>query len=206
MNDCKLKLAFKGERNYVQGTTIFDETIRLLSAAGHSQLNNLEFLIHKITSANLRLVIETHHDTAPAFDDIAVMKFVANGQPMHACIRPDAGVPDVRVPYDESAVVDRCEIDAATRSIRLVLDDSGFSQIEVLVSMNKALHLAVLEKPEGTSWVFCRWDSPCWLLPADLSGVTVTLKQTLGTRLTRADVELRGQVLGQIYFSAKAAS
>lgn len=206
MNDSNLKLVFKGERNYVQGTTMFDETVRLLSDAGYEPLNAIQFLIHKMISTNLKLVVEPYREAAPAGEDAAVMRFAADKQSMQACVKLQDGMPETRMPYDESAVLNHCEIDAATRSIRLLNDRSGFSQIEVLVSMNKALHLAVLDKPADTSWVFCRWDSPAWPLSADLNGVTVTLKQTLGTRLTRADVELAGQMLGQIYFSAKAAS
>lgn len=206
MHDDKLKLVFKGERNYVQGPTIFDETIRLLAGAGYNPLHDVEFLIHKMTSANLRLVIETHRDSTPAVDDVAVMRFMANGQPVQAYVRPDSGDPDARVPYDESEVTNRCALDTSARSVRLAQDGFGFSPIEVLVSMTKALHLAVLEKPANTSWVFCRWDSPCWPLPADLSGVTITLKQVLGTRLTRADVERGDLCIGHIYFSARALS
>lgn len=206
MNDLNLKLVFKGERNYVHGTTMFDETVRLLSDAGYKPLNAIQFLIHKMISTNLKLVVEPYREAAPASGDVAVMRFAADGQSMQACVKLQDGMPETRMPYDESAVSNDCEIDAATRSIRLLNDGFGFSQIEVLVSMNKALHLAVLEKPADTSWVFCRWDSPAWPLPGDLSGVTVTLKQTLGTRLTRANIELDGQMLGQIYFSAKTAS
>lgn len=205
MDDSNLKLVFKGERNYVHGTTMFDETVRLLSDAGYEPLNAIQFLIYKMISTNLKLVVEPYREAAPANEDAAVMRFAADGQSMQACVKLQDGMPETRVPYDESAVLNHCEIDATTRRIRLLNDGFGFSQIEVLVSINKALHLAVLDKP-ATSWVFCRWDSPAWPLPADLSGVTVTLKQTLGTRLTRADVELAGQMLGQIYFSAKAAS
>ncbi|ASC64846.1 hypothetical protein B9P52_11255 [Achromobacter denitrificans] len=177
----------------------------MLSEAGYKQLIDVKFLIHEMTSANLRLVIEPHHDSAVA-DSVAIMRFTADGQPMRARIVPDEGTPDVRVPYDESVIEECCQIDVAARSIQLAKDDSGFSQIEVLVSMNKALHLAVLEKPAQTSWVFCRWDGSELPLPADLSGVTIGLRQALGTRLTRADVELGQEMLGQIYFSAKAAS
>ncbi|MBD3815348.1 MAG: hypothetical protein IE913_02600 [Halothiobacillus sp.] len=205
MNDRRLRLVFKGARNYVHGTTMFDETARLLLAAGYNQMADVKFVIHEMTSVNLRLVVEEYHDNAVA-DSVAIMRFTADGQPMQARIVPDDGVPEARVPYDESIIENCCQIDSAGRSIQLARDSSGFSQIEVLVSMNKALHLAVLEKPAQTSWVFCRWDGSAWPLPADLSGVTIGLKQTLGTRLTRAEVVLGQETLGQIYFSAKAAS
>jgi hypothetical protein len=206
MNNFNLKLAFKGERNYVHGTTMFDETVRLLSEAGYTQLNNVEFLIHRMTSANLRLVVEPYRENLSASDDVAVMRFSANEHSMQSYIKLHEGMPETRMPYDESAVSDRCEIYAATRSIQLVNDGVGYSQIEVLVSMNKSLHLAVLDKPADSSWVFCRWNSLAWPLPANLRGVTVTLKQTLGTRLTCANVELGGQILGQLFFSAKVVA
>jgi hypothetical protein len=206
MNDLKLKISFKGNRNYVHGTTMFDETVRLLSEVGYRQLVKVEFLINRMSSANLRLAVEPYRETSSANDAVAVMRFYANEHAMQACIKIDDGVPETRISYNETAVTDICEIDAATRSIRLLNELVGFSQIEVLVSMNKAMHLAVFDNPAKTSWVFCRWDSLAWPLPASMSGVTITLKQALGTRLTRADVELGNQMLGQIYFSTKGVA
>jgi hypothetical protein len=205
MNALNLNLVLKGGRNYVHGTTMFDETVRLLSDLGYEQLNSVEFLIHKMTCTNLTLVVEPHHDTPSTIDDIALMRFFVNGQLMQACIKSQEGVPEIRIPYDESVIKNRCEINSSHRSIQILNSSFDFSQIEVIVSMNKALHLAVLDKPSDASWVFCRWDSQVWPLPSDLSGVTVILKQALGTRLTRADVELSGNMLGHIYFSAKVA-
>ncbi len=205
MGDRRLHLAFKGNRDYVHGTTMFDEAARCLSDVGHTQLTDVEFLIHKMANTHLRLHVGPQQAGAPTADDIAVMRFVAQGQPMQARLKSDAGVPELRVPYDESQITHRCEVDAAARCIRLARDVPGFSQIEVLVSMCKALHLAVLDKPQGTNWVFCRWESPEWPLRAGLHGVSMALKQTLGTRLTRTEVESNGHPIGQIYFSAKTA-
>jgi hypothetical protein len=207
MNRYKLKLGFKGERKYIQGPDILNQAMQCIFQTYQGDLGNVEFLIHRMTGKDLYLEFESlDKGVVPEPDDIAILRLTVGNEQIQARIRPDSGTPDQRVAYDESLVTKQCQLDAATRSIKLVNDDSGFSQIEVLVSMNKALHLAVLDKPADTSWVFCRWDSPVWPLRADLSGATVTLKQTLGTRLTRADVELDGQMLGQIYFSAKAAS
>jgi hypothetical protein len=206
MTNSKLNLVFKDERNYVHGTTIFDETIRLLNGTGFTRLESIEFVLQKMIDTNLQLSIDNQGTSAPEPEEVAIMRFVVDGQLMQARITPDTGAPGVRVPYDEIVVTSRCEIDPGARSIRLAQDDSGFSQIEVLVSMTKALHLAVLEIPKGSNWVFCRWDSPGWPMPDDLSGVMVTLRTTLGTRFTRADVKLNGQMLGEIYFSAKLAS
>jgi len=72
--------------------------------------------------------------------------------------------------------------------------------------MTKALHLALLEKPEKTQWVFCRWHCTHWPLAQNLNGISIILKQALGSRLTRSWVTLHGNQIGQIDFSAKRIS
>lgn len=206
MSGCKLNLAFKGMRKYIQGPDILNQAMQRIRETHEGNLSNIEFLINQMSNNNLHLEFESaEKGPAPELGDIAIVRLAIGERKLQARIKIDAGEPDMRLPYDESAVTNCCQIDAEARGIRLLRDESGFSQIEVLVSMNKALHLAVLDKPADTNWVFCRWSSPEWPLPADLSDVSVTLKQALGTRLTRADVELGGIILGQIYFSAKAA-
>ena len=202
----ELPLFLKGDRNYVHGTTIFDEVIKLLSKNSFNNINNIEFFINKVATTNLKLAVEplnARNAFSPA--NVAIMRFTMKGQPMQACISTADGVPKIRLPYDESLIIDHCEIDFAGRGITIENNDSGFSQIEVLVSMNKALHLNTLKKPENTSWVFCRFDSPSWTPTDNPVDITITLQRLLGTRLTRANVELGGQFFGQIYFSAKAS-
>ena len=75
----------------------------------------------------------------PKPDDIAVLRLMAGNEQIHARIGPHPSVPDKRVSYDESLVTHQCHIDTTKRSVRLGSDSSGFSQIEVLVSMNKVL-------------------------------------------------------------------
>jgi len=109
MNERKLTLAFKGGRNYVHGTTMLDETTRLLSDSGYTRLNDIEFLIHRMTDTNLELaLVPGNENGAASADDVAVMRFVVDGRPLQVRIRSIEGVPDLRLPYDESLVVDRC--------------------------------------------------------------------------------------------------
>ncbi|SDC54303.1 hypothetical protein SAMN05216185_103166 [Pseudomonas guariconensis] len=203
----KLELGFKGARKYIQGPDIFNQVMRCVPEFLVGSVSDIEFVIHRMTGSNLEAQLHVSEKVLLAEpDDVAIIRVVISGQQLQARVKPTGGQPSIRVPYVESAVTDHCAVDVGDRTIRLVRDGSGFSPVEILISMNKALHLAVLNKPDDTSWVFCRWDGHVWPLPADLSGVTVSLKQTLGTRLTRSDVELDGQVLGQIYFSAKGTS
>ncbi|MBO9552001.1 hypothetical protein [Pseudomonas sp.] len=202
-----LNIGFKGERSYIQGADMLDRAMQVIRQHQLIEIRDIEFIIQRMTHQNLQLEIERATDARKvAADDIAVIKFTVGEERLLARITTASGSPQVRVPYDESPVTRHCQIDSVSRSIRLAEDSSGHSSIERLVSMNKALHLAVLEKPADTQWVFCRWDSPKWPLPEDLNHATIILRQTLGSRLTRADVMLNDCQLGQIYFSAKPAS
>jgi len=202
-----LKIGFKGERNYIQGTEMLDQAMHIIRQNGVIEIRDLEFIIQRMATHHLQLEIERAEGARKVGnDDVAVIKFTAGEERLLARIMAAPGTPQDRVPYDESLVTRYCQINSANRSIRLAEDCSGHSSIERLVSMNKALHLAVLEKPADTQWVFCRWDSPSWPLPEDLNHATIIVRQTLGSRLTRADVMLNDGQLGQIYFSAKPAS
>ncbi|WP_422420016.1 hypothetical protein [Pseudomonas sp. GZD-222] len=201
-----LKVGFKGEREYIQGPDIFNHTMQIIRQKHLGEICDVEFLIQRMATSHLQLEIEPAENARKAdAADIAIIKLAVGNERLQARITAAPGVPEQRTPYDESVVTSYCQIDSDARSIQLTDDRSDYNSIEKLVSMNKALHLAVLEKPAGTQWVFCRWDSPSWPLPEALTCATVILRQTLGTRLTRADVMLDDHRLGQIYFSAKQA-
>lgn len=205
MKQYPLNLTFKGDRTYIHGCSMVDESTRILNRAFQGEISMLEFMIHKMTNKNLFLKIyDLKSCTSPSKDDIAITRFVINGQPILGRICSTSGQPNKRSPYNEAEIVDLCEINFSERKILLLSDISTHSAIEILVAMNKSLHLQTLKKPESSSWVFCRWDSPKWPLPKNLNGVTISIKQALGSRLTKSEVCLNGAILGNIYFSAKA--
>ncbi|AXQ49176.1 hypothetical protein ACLPJF_07910 [Pseudomonas vlassakiae] len=202
-----LDIGFKGERNYIQGPDMLNQAMQIIQINRLGEIRDIEFFIQRMTSQHLQLEIEqAEASRSSSPDDVAVIKFTIGEERLFARLTTAPGAPQARVPYDESLVTRHCQINTVDRSIRLAEDSSGHSSIEKLVSMNKALHLALLEKPDDTQWVFCRWDSAGWPLPEDLNHAEVVLKQTLGSRLTRADVMLNECQLGQIYFSAKPTS
>jgi len=202
----RLDLVFKGARPYVHGTTIWDATTRLLAHAGYDTLRDVEFSIHKMTDSNLRLVMVPRNDPHTDTEAVAMLRFVSDNKSMQASIRNDAGKPGGRIAYDESLISACCEIDHAARSITLSKNNTAFTPMEILVSMTKILHLAVLKKPDDTHWVFCRWCTPAWPPGNTLTGLAVHLKHAVGTRLTRSSVILGGRQIGLIDFSAKVAS
>lgn len=204
MDENKLNLSFKGQRPYIHGTSILDEVMACALGLYGPELVEVDFSIHKMVDK--KLFVRWFSSDASVLDkqeSIAQIKFKNKDNYINGGIFSESESPSERVPYFESLVTDFCSIDIGRRKIALERDDSGFSGIEILVAMNKALHLAVFENLVDIQWVFCRWSGPVWPLPDDMKGVAITLKKNLGTRLTCAEVILRGRVMGNLYFSGK---
>jgi hypothetical protein len=203
MKKIDLNFSYKGDRQYIQGPDIFNQCFRVLMEQTLDEVGNLEFAIHKMTDSNLTLMLYQKQQ-APEVDsrDIAILKFSSCGRLWQANLINADTKPVDRVPYDENSIIELCEIDADARWIILKSGEAPYSDMETLVSMNKALHMKLFPQLQG-SWVFCRWESPRWPLEGGMKSVCVRIVQTLGTRLTKSEVSFEGEVLGYIYFSAR---
>lgn len=202
MKNVDLGVCFKGARQYVHGTDMLNKSVALLTQELGTSLEQLDFVIHRMTDRNLCLNLDSAEDAVEfQASDVAELKFFVGG---HAWVARLSEMHDTlvcRYPYDEDIVVTRCHLNVQERQIVLT-DDAPYSKIETLVAMTKLLHQATFQDTAG-NWVFCRWSSPFWPLAQGLNGVRIQLVQALGTRLTRSVVSLNGQTLGDIYFSAR---
>ncbi|SCW47786.1 hypothetical protein SAMN03159473_01002 [Pseudomonas sp. NFACC52] len=204
MHSTKLSLGFKGERTYIQGADMLCATMQSIrDHAPDARIEKLDFKIGTMTNH----LLSCHWwprstPQAPAGKDIASFTFHLDGVEHEGKLIQAEGLAETRRAYDESLVNSNSRYSPAKHSIGLTNMPEDFSSIEVLVSLNKALHLKELCLPNGSQWVFCRWESPKWPLSHDLGGVELTIEQTLGTRLSRTRIELGAEQIGIIYFSA----
>ncbi|EJL02143.1 MULTISPECIES: hypothetical protein [Pseudomonas] len=204
MHSTELSLGFKGERTYIQGADILCATMQsIMDRAPDARIEKLDFKIGRMTSHLLschwwpRSAPQT-----PGGNDIASFTFHLDGVEHEGRLIQAEGLAETRRAYDESLVNSNSHYSPAKHSISLTNMPANFSSIEVLISLNKALHLKELCLPSAHQWVFCRWESPEWPLSHELGGVELTIEQTLGTRLTRTRIELGSEQIGTIYFSA----
>jgi hypothetical protein len=204
MKNIDLAFCFKGARQYIHGTDMLNQCTALLREKLGGGLEQLDFVIHRMTDRNLCLSLYPA-ESVPDFDalEVAGLKFAVAGKYWDARLSDADDSPDCRYPYDEDVVVHLSSLDAVGRQI-VLQQEAPYSEIETLVAMTKALHQKVFPELDG-SWVFCRWSSPRWPLAENLRGVCIKLTQTLGTRLTRSEVSLDGKMLGHIYFSARSS-
>lgn len=201
----ELKLFFKGGREYVHGTNMLDAAMEAITRAAHGKsIRNINFSINRMTAKNLVCVWwEKGQSVAVHETPIATCFFDLGGVPYEGRLVETEESVNTRFPFDESLITRGCEFSPVEKMIKLVEAPFKISSIEILVSMNKALHYVLYSIPSDSQWVFCRWESAAWPLTHEMAGVRIIMEQSLGSRLTRARVELSEEPIGKLYFSAR---
>jgi hypothetical protein len=202
MTSKTLLFDFKGQRNYVHGTDMLNQTFAAVCEVLHvSSISDMRFTIMRMTSHNL--VAETGSDEV-AHDPnqlVATLGFSALGRRWMTAIKEDSSTPETRRAYNEEFVTEVCRFEFDSAAI-IQFEKSPFTVIETIVAMTKALHTRHFADAPGR-WVFCRFDSVAWPLEPDARGLKVMFRNAIGTRLTRCEVSYPDIVFGDVYFSAK---
>lgn len=171
----------------------------LMQAGAAREVANLVFVINRMTGRDLDLILD--EEQPPDGSPVASVRFETGGARQRAALVERAEEPRGRYPYDEDSLRACCRIDIAKRSI--VLEGSpSFTPVETMVAMTKALHLALFAD-RAAQWLFGRLEAPRWPPASFHEGVTITLAQAVGTRLTKSRVSLGRETLAWIYFALK---
>jgi hypothetical protein len=195
MMERQMELRFKGERDYLQGADIFNETVRWLIAK-EGEIMNIDFTFHKLASQQLKAIVGTRPDGAKP---VAECVFTSSGTRQRAyVVEIDQPVTD-RYPYPEDEIVSLMEIDLAKR--RGVLSgEARYSDIEIWVAMTKALHYKVFPDLKG-KWLFVRGRFPQYANHGRATEHAVAIVASFNDKLTRSEVLVDGVKVGEIYFS-----
>jgi hypothetical protein len=196
-----LSFCFKGERDYLHGTDVYEAVADVARQRVGEDLQRLRLGMHRFFRRQPDLYWSA--EAAAARPPNAIADFSTSG--VRDCasgwlLESERPV-ECRKPFDEDRVRYGCAFADASVSVRA---STGLSPIETLVSMTKHLHNRVV--PAATArWIFSRLDVRRLLRPEDAAGLTVRLVDNLHGRLTRCDIEVGGEALGQIYFSLARA-
>ena len=171
----------------------------LLQAGSVRQVNNLVFVINSMTDRTLDLILDDYKpaDGSP----VASVTFGNAGAKQRAVLVERAEKPRGRYPYDEDRLHALCRTDVAKRAIVLE-GDSTFTPVETMVSMTKALHLAVFPD-KASQWLFGRLEAPRWPPAPCGEGLTIALAHAVGTRLTKSRASVGEETLAWVYFALK---
>jgi hypothetical protein len=102
-----------------------------------------------------------------------------------------------RYEYPESEIIEKCFVNGKTVKID---SETPYSAIEVLVAINKHLHLSIFPDAAG-KWFFTRLELDRLLQGQDASGFELELVKNMHNRLTKSEILSDGQRIGHIFFS-----
>lgn len=194
-----LNLPYKADRDYLHGTDMYAETVRVLNGFNPEALTGkCRLVIHNIARHQCRLLYTLLSDMVKRPESlIAEFNFISNTDNLVAWLVETSRPVTDRIPYPESQITEKCILSG--RSIKLTRK-TRFSAIEELVAMNKLLHMT--QYPPGESrWYFTRMDLDRLLTKNDTGNLQVKLKQNFNNRLTQSEVISHDQIIGHIYFS-----
>ncbi len=193
----QITFQFKGTRNYIHGTDMFN--IMTAVDTDETILSNIRFSVHGFVHKPLCQLYSA--DTKEALNSVpnvrARCQFDKNGSTQWLVLsesESDAAL-DGRYEYDEDRIVALCKQDADSL---IITQTSPFSFIETIVAMTKHLHQQLFPEVIG-KWVFTRieLDTACY----ERENLALRFRHNMNYRLTKSDVLVNGEKLGDIYFS-----
>lgn len=197
VNIKQIDFRYKGERDYIHGTDMFNAMMDVSKSA--ATYSNIHFTIHDfVRRLSCQLYLTDNKESLNEVDEIAVRCQLNIDAITHwIAIVPNAGdiAMEERYAYDESQIVSLCNM----LDDGIVLNQlSPFSFIETIVAMNKHMHQQLFPEVDG-KWIFTRIDLPIFCDVRE--NLALRLRHNMNYRLTKSDVVLNGKKIGDIFFS-----
>lgn len=195
-----LNLCFKGQRNYLHGTDIYDS---VCEAVCHENANasgvHVRFVFHSFatTECELHLSLPGEDCTCPG-GAVAEVSFAYSSGIQRGWLVETARPVTCRRSFPEEEIVAASAI--GDKSISLCAD-LAFSPIEVAVALTKHLHNTLFPVTDQR-WVLSKLDLSRMLRPGDTGSMVINLQSNLHNRITKSSVVVGVALLGDIYFSA----
>jgi hypothetical protein len=184
-------LHFLGQRNYLQGGTLFE-----LLMTDFADATDITF---KIGRPLLTDRVRVNARTQMGLSNVAALFECRCHRVGHVSLAVQALVPSPeprREAFDEWRVVNRAH---STDRAVLLSGPSPFSLITTLTALNKALLLRLLKPPEKGQWLFTRLDISRY--PEKFGRLMVRFRARAGFSAVASDIMIDDSPLGQIVFS-----
>lgn len=191
-NKYDLEFCFKGSRDYVHGTDIFNKLTNLFQ--DNVKESKIDLSFHGIAQTNIDLVTKKP-------DDEKLIKFVFKSRNdlqsfVYYGIENHSKI-NCRYEYPEEEICKASNINVNTKRISLK-QDTGFSFIENIVALNKYLLETLFQEING-KWYFTRLQLD---EVVDVSyPIELELKANFNFKLTKSAVFVDNKLLGYLYFS-----
>ncbi|MBE0627712.1 MAG: hypothetical protein IH606_23205 [Burkholderiales bacterium] len=207
MRTIPLEMCFKGSRDYLHGTDMFNSVTKALKnlvPARTVEGSSFYLNIHAIArhQCDMHLADDcSDPETKPSGTIVAQFGIQSPDAGIHGWLAETQRPVVRRVPYQEESIEAASRM--AGRSI-VHVGESPFTPVEVLVAITKVLHSA-LYPPSRGRWMLTKLEIGALPLSATIEGMRVELLHNLNNRITKSAFFNGSELSGHIYFSLVTA-
>lgn len=193
----KLDLSFKGNRDYLHGTDIFNQTLMWLEEL-HAPLtiSAIDFSFHRLAKHALTAYSTQQPDLG---DPVAVCSYRFGVERAKTYLYETSDDVLGRYLYAEDDITQNFQVSSELLS-GVLYGDPTFSDLEIWVALTKALHQRALPELKG-KWLFVRGRFPCFLHKTVRKSRSLRIVSNFQNCLTRTELCFDGEIAGEIYFS-----
>ncbi len=188
----QVSFPFKGNRDYIQGTSVFNAIVTFSQQIGIKQ---------GTIDINFKAMIESPNcviELRAAQSDDAVSANIScaqSGKKISLVVNPSSITsPMHRVKYDETNICKNSDVSELTISQKNL---SHEDRIELVVALCKKLHIETID--HNKKWIFSRYKGEFPILID--KELRLNVVKRVGTRLTCSDVLADNKKIAQIFFS-----
>lgn len=192
-----LNIGFKGDRDYLQGPDILNETMLWLEQHhAPDNISKIDFSFHRMAKTALVLFNEKMNNH---YEPVAECSYLSDGAAKNVYLYESGNPVLERYLYDEDAICKDFQInkDAKSGSLRSA---PHFTDIEIWVALTKALHKKTLPEIKG-KWLFVRGRFPSYKHSTKSAEKQLRIAANFQNRLTRTVLTSDGDFSGEIFFS-----
>lgn len=199
LQSVNLRLPYKGDRDYLHGTDIYNAVTCIISGSTPGTVfNRIKMAFHKVARNQCKLTYGNHSVLQQMPKELnAEVSFIAPSSHLIGwLVETDEPVIE-RIAYPEEDIVKKTSIEG---KVITIMGEVQFTPIEILVAMTKRLHMKLYPIKVGR-WFFTRLDLNRLLTISDASKLKVEIDKNLNNRLTKGSIHSGEEMLGYIYFS-----
>lgn len=199
MEQIDLSFLFKGKRNYIHGTDIYDQVIRAVGRRHDiGELRLLRIKMRRLVHKQCHLMLGSVGEKLEVQEESPADIFVSTAEGNTYGYLVDTGC-DIngRYAFDEEAIRSLCILSDGAISIRGLVK---YTPIEIVVVMTKLLHQTIFPEVKG-KWLFTQLELKRLFTPEDSSKLVIKFKHNFNYALTKSAIQSGTSELGHIYFS-----
>ena len=199
-----LNFKYKGNRNYVHGTDIINETIKHLNYMGYFP-DSFEISFKNLIRTDLEICIFNINDDIRQNlineDILAFATFKFAKKTYTILYKKTQKETKSSYQFSEDTIIKQTILNQEKKSIKY-LSKNNYTIIELIVVMNKHL-LTKLNPNESGKWYFGKLKLEKNILAEKFSKIQIILTKNIGVRYTQSLIKFDGSNVGFIYFSMK---